>query len=410
MALTQIFNANLLDPERGTLTPGSHIVVEGTRIREVGDGAPLKTADLNIDAEGKTLMPGLIDAHVHAFLTSMDLSTLAGKPMTLHAFEAGKLLEGMLSRGFTTVRDAAGADWGLAAAVERGLIKGPRIFFSGRSISQTGGHGDLRPQWEDPPICACGAHSELISHIVDGVDAVRTAVRTELRRGAHQIKLMASGGVASPSDPLLSLQMSHEEMKVASDEARDWGTYTMAHAYSPDAIRRAVEAGVRSIEHGNLLDKDVARLMAKQGAFLVPTLVTYHTLHELGRDAGFPEVSLAKLADVLHAGLESLEIAKRAGVEMGFGTDLLGHAHAQQCREFEIRSEVLSPLELIRSATTINAALLNQTGTLGTLREGATADLILVDGNPLENIAVLAQPEVHLKLVVKDGVVAHNWR
>lgn len=410
MALTQIYNANLLDPERGTITPDAHIIVEGTRIREVGEGAPLGSADLSIDAEGKTLMPGLIDAHVHAFLTSMDMSSLAGRPMTLHAFEAAKLLEGMLARGFTTVRDAAGADWGLAASVERGLIKGPRIFFSGRSISQTGGHGDPRPAWEDPPICACGANSSWLSHIVDGVDAVRTAVRTELRRGATQIKLMASGGVASPSDPLMSLQMSPEEMKVATDEARDWGTYTMAHAYSPDAIRRALEAGVRSIEHGNLIDKDVARLMAKKDAFLVPTLVTYHTLHELGRDAGFPEQSLAKLADVLEAGIGSLEIAKRAGVQIGFGTDLLGHAHAQQCREFEIRSEVLSPLELIRSATTINAELLNQTGNLGTLGQGATADLILIDGNPLENLSVLTDPAVHLKLVMKDGVIAHNWR
>lgn len=409
MALTQIYNANLLDPERGTLTPDAHIIVEGSRIREVGEGAPLASAALSIDAQGKTLMPGLIDAHVHAFLTSMDMSSLAGRPMTLHAFEAAKLLEGMLARGFTTVRDAAGADWGLAASVERGLIKGPRIFFSGRSISQTGGHGDPRPVWEDPPICACGANSSWLSHIVDGVDAVRTAVRTELRRGAKQIKLMASGGVASPSDPLMSLQMSPEEMKVATDEARDWGTYTMAHAYSPEAIRRALEAGVRSIEHGNLIDRDVARLMAKKDAFLVPTLVTYHTLHELGREAGFPEQSLAKLADVLQAGIGSLEIAKRAGVQIGFGTDLLGHAHAQQCREFEIRSEVLSPLELIQSATTTNAALLNQTGNLGVLREGATADLLLVDGNPLDSISVLAQAELHLKLVMKDGVIAHNF-
>lgn len=410
MALTQIFNADLLDPAEGTITPDAHIVIEGKKIREVGTGAPMTSVDLNIDAGGKTLMPGLIDAHVHAFLTEMDLSSLAGRPMTLHAFEAAALLEGMLARGFTTVRDAAGADWGLAQAVERGHIKGPRIFFSGRSISQTGGHGDLRAQWEDPPICACGSHSELISHVVDGVDAVRTAVRTELRRGAHQIKLMASGGVASPTDPLMSLQLSPEEMQVATNEARDWGTYTMAHAYAPDAIRRAVEAGVRSIEHGNLIDRDVARLMAKKNAFLVPTLVTYRTLHELGQGAGFPQVSLNKLDSVLHAGLASLEIAKSAGVQMGFGTDLLGPAQVQQCREFEIRAEVLSPLELVRSATTINAELLNQTGNLGVLKAGSVADLILVEGNPLEDASVLAQPEVHLKLVIKDGAVAHNWR
>jgi imidazolonepropionase-like amidohydrolase len=401
MTTTAIINAQLLDPERGTITDGAYIVTEDDRILEVGEGTA--SADRVIDAKGQTLMPGLIDAHVHAFLTSMDMSALAGRPMTLHALEASKVLEGMLQRGFTTVRDAAGADWGLAAAVERGLIKGPRIYFSGRSISQTGGHGDPRSVTEDPPICACGANSSWLSHIVDGVDAVRTAVRTELRRGANQIKLMASGGVASPTDPLMSLQMSPEEMKVASNEAKDWGTYTMAHAYSPDAIRRAVEAGVRSIEHGNLIDEDVANLMAKNNAFIVPTLVTYHTLHELGREAGFPEVSLNKLEAVLEAGVASLEIAKKAGVPIGYGTDLLGHAHAQQCREFTIRAEVLTPLEIIQSATLTNATLLNASDDIGALKVGAKADMILLQRNPLDDISVLADPEAHLALVMKDG-------
>ncbi len=410
MGTLEIVNAELLNPESGDMTTGAHLVIEGDTIKEVSTGPSNGNADQTIDAKGATVMPGLIDAHVHAFLTSMDLASLSTKPMSLHAVEAARALEAMTKRGFTTVRDAAGADWGLASAVERGLIEGPRVYYSGRSISQTGGHGDPRPFSEDPAVCACGAFSSWLSHVVDGVDAVRTAVRSELRHGAKQIKLMASGGVASPTDPLMSLQMSLDEMKVATDEARDWGTYTMAHAYAPEAIRRAVEAGVRSIEHGNLLDEPVAKLMAEKDAFLVPTLVTYHTLHELGRSAGFPEVSLNKLSSVLDAGLRSLEIAKAAGVPMGYGTDLLGDAHSQQCREFTIRSEVLSPLELIRSATTVNANLLNETGRLGILKEGALADIIFVSGNPLEDINVLATPEEHLRLVMKAGRVQVDHR
>lgn len=353
-------------------------------------------------------MPGLIDAHVHAFLTDLDLGALAGTPLTLHSLQAKDVLEGMLKRGYTTVRDAAGADWGLAAAVDRGLINGPRLYFSGRAISQTGGHGDFRPSWEDPPICACGAHSSLMSHVVDGVDAVRAAVRTELRRGAKQIKLMASGGVASATDPLLSVQMSHEEMKVASGEARDWDTYTLAHAYAPEAISRAVGAGVRSIEHGNLLNEAVAKEMAQAGAFLVPTLVTYHALNDIGRAAGFPEVSLAKLGTVLDAGIRSLEIAKAAGVPMGFGTDLIGIAHDRQSNEFLIRAEALSALEVIQSATIINAELLQSSDSIGSIKPGARADIILLQGNPLDDLSVLSRHEETLDYVLKDGRICHS--
>lgn len=409
MNLVQITNANLIDPAEGTVIEGATLVLENGRVAAAGKEVS-RAARTSIDVKGAYVMPGLIDAHVHAYLTHMDLGALGGRPMSLHAHEASDILEGMLRRGFTTVRDAAGADWGLAAAVDRGLIKGPRIYFSGRAISQTGGHGDFRSIQDDPPICACGANTSLMSHVVDGVDAVRAAVRTELKRGAKQIKLMASGGVASPSDPLMSLQMSPEEMAVASQEAADWGTYTLAHAYAPEAIKRAVEAGVRTIEHGNLLDRDVAKIMAKNKAYLVPTLVTYHTLKEIGKEAGFPEVSLAKLGAVLDAGLASLEIAKKAGVRMGFGTDLLGPAHPQQCREFTIRGEALSPLEVIQSATTVNADILRAKGDLGTLAVGARADVIVLDANPLEDLGVLAEPETHLKMVMKDGVVMHDWR
>ena len=265
------------------------------------------------------------------------------------------MLEAMLRRGFTTVRDAGGADWGLAEAVRRGLVQGPRIFFSGRTLSQTGGHGDFQPRTDAPGLCACQIHSNGFSHVADGVPAVRKAAREELRRGATQVKIMASGGVASPSDPIWNLQYSTEELRAIVEEAEGWRTYAMAHAYTPEAITRAVEAGVRSIEHGNLIDRATADRMARKGAYLVPTLVTYYALDEFGRKLGFPEASQRKVRDVLDAGLASLEICREAGVPVGFGTDLLGETHEQQSREFSIRAQVLSPAEVIRSATLVNA-------------------------------------------------------
>jgi imidazolonepropionase-like amidohydrolase len=239
--------------------------------------------------------------------------------------------------------------------------------------------------------------------VADGVPAVRKAAREELRRGATQVKIMASGGVASPSDPIWNLQYSPEEMRAIVEEARGWRTYAMAHAYTPEAIARAVDAGVRTIEHGNLIDADTAESMARKGAYLVPTLVTYFAIDELGRALGFPEVSQRKVRDVLDAGLASLEIAKRAGVAMGFGTDLLGETHEQQSRELSIRARVLSPLEILRSATLTNAEILGRAGELGVVSPGARADLLLVDGNPLENLSLLEEQGKHLDVVMKGG-------
>lgn len=409
--MTQLLveNASLLDLAVGELRPGASLLAEDGRVAEVAlEGRPLRASASDarrIDAGGRTLMPGLIDAHVHAVLTTLDLAALEKRPVTLVAQEARLVLEGMLQRGFTTVRDAGGADWGLAEAVERGLVRGPRIHYSGRVLSQTGGHGDFRPREDAPELCACRVHTSGFSHVADGVPAVRKAAREELRRGAHQVKIMASGGVASPTDPVWNLQYSPEEMEAVVEEARGWRTYVMAHAYSAEAVSRAVRAGVRSIEHGNLIDRETAALMAERGAFLVPTLVTYFKIDELGRALGFPEVSQRKVRDVLDAGLASLEIARDAGVAMGFGTDLLGETHRFQNEEFRIRAEVLSPLEILRSATTVNAELLNRTGEIGTLAPGARADLLLVEGNPLDDVALLADPEKHLSLVVKSGEV-----
>jgi len=397
--------AALLDVEAGVRREGSSVLVDGERIAEVSDGEIRAPSARVVDCAGRTLMPGLIDAHVHAVITTMNLAAMTQAPPTLVAFEAGRVLEGMLRRGFTTVRDAGGADYGLAEAVERGLVAGPRIFYSGRVLSQTGGHGDFRSRGEPPPACACHIHTTGFAHVADGVDAVRKAAREELRRGAFQVKIMASGGVASPSDPIWNLQYSEGEMRAIVEEAAGWRTYAMAHAYTPEAIRRAVDAGVRSIEHGNLIDRPTAGRMAEAGAFLVPTLVTYFAIDELGRKLGFPAVSQAKVKDVLDAGLASLEIARDAGVRIGFGTDLLGETHDQQSREFAIRARALPPLEILRSATLVNAELLGRPGELGVVAPGALADLLLVDGNPLADVAPLADPEHHLRAVVKAGAL-----
>jgi imidazolonepropionase-like amidohydrolase len=396
-------NAAVLDPAAGELRPGYDVLLDGERIAEVSERPIASSAAERIELRGATLMPGLIDAHVHAVITSMDLAAMERKPVTLVAHEARRVLEGMLQRGFTTVRDAGGADWGLAQAVESGLVAGPRLFFSGRVLSQTGGHGDFRPRAESGSLCACQVHSSYFSHVADGVDAVRKAAREELRRGAHQVKIMASGGVASPTDPIWNLQYSEGEMTAIVEEARGWRTYAMAHAYTPDAIARAVRAGVRSIEHGNLIDAASAALVKERGAYLVPTLVTYFAIQEFGRALRFPEASLRKLNDVLDAGLASLEIAKRAGIPMGFGTDLLGETHEHQSREFGIRAKVLAPAEILRSATVVNAEILGRPGELGVIAPGALADLLVVDGNPLEDVSLLEGQGEHLRAILKAG-------
>jgi imidazolonepropionase-like amidohydrolase len=400
-----IENAALLDPAAGELRPGHAVRIEGERIVEVSERTIRGDGVQRIDAGGRTLMPGLIDAHVHATITTLDLAAMQGRPVTLVALEAKRVLEAMLRRGFTTVRDAGGADWGLAEAVRRGLVRGPRLFFCGRVLSQTGGHGDFTPKSDAPNLCACRIHTSGFSHVADGVAAVRKAAREELRRGATQLKIMASGGVASPSDPIWNLQYSMEELRAIVEEARAWRTYAMAHAYTPEAITRAVEAGVRTIEHGNLIDRETAQRMARAGAYLVPTLVTYYALDELGRKLGFPDVSQRKVRDVLDAGLASLEIAREAGVAIGFGTDLLGETHEQQSRELSIRGQVLSPAEVIRSATLVNAAILERKGELGVIAPGAYADLLLVDGDPLRDLSLLEGQGKHLDLIVRGGEI-----
>ena len=394
----------VLDGTRNERREGHHVLVESGHVREVSD-RPIKSASAEtIGLAGRTLMPGLIDAHVHVLAVGADLARLSDRPVTLLTLQAAKVLEGMLQRGFTTIRDAAGADGGLAEAVEEGLVRGPRIFPSGMALSQTGGHGDTRPRTQPVDTCACCSGGLAMSRIADGVAECRRAARDELRKGATQIKIVASGGVASPYDPIWNLQYSEEEVRAIVEEARAWHTYVMAHAYSPEAIRRSIDFGVRSIEHANLIDRATAEHVAGAGAFVVPTLVTYDALHRFGTELGFPEVSMGKLGEVREAGLSSLEILQSAGVKIGFGTDLLGPMHRHQSREFVIRAEAMAPFDIIRSATMVNAELLNCAGEIGVIAPGTRGDLIAVDGNPLADISLLDGEGEHLTHIMKDGL------
>ena len=397
-------NANVFDSAAGQLRPHSTIVIEGARIAAV-TSEPIQVDDAKvIDAAGRVVLPGLIDAHVHVVAASHDLVKLAMQPPSLVSAESSRIMRDMLMRGFTTVRDAAGADFGLQEAVERGLFEGPRLFIAGFPISQTGGHADMRPKGvrSREMFCAC-AGLGLIGAIADGVGEVRRAVREQVRNGANQIKIMAGGGISSPTDPLEGTQFSVDELQAACEEAEAANLYTMAHAYSPRAVTRAVQAGVRSIEHGNLIDEATARVMKQHGAYLVPTLSTYVALADEGQRLGWSPSMLEKLAAVKTRGIEAVRIARVEGVPVVFGTDLLGHMHDRQSGEFELRLAAMSPVEALQSATIVAAQLMRQEGQIGQLVKGAWADLLVVEGDPTTSLAMLTEPAQGIRLVMQGG-------
>lgn len=410
-------NGRLFNPRLDELVDGFEVLVEGGRVQEVSDRPVRASGATRIDLGGRTLMPGLIDAHVHIYLTEVKLALLEAIPLTLLAAQATVLMRGMLMRGFTSVRDTGGGDWGMRTAVETGLVDGPRLFISGQALSQTGGHGDFRRKTQGAFTCPCCCALSCISRIVDGVPEVLKAARDELRKGADQIKLMVSGGVASPHDPLESLQFRTDEIQAACEEAANWGRYVCAHAYTAPAIRRAVLAGVRTIEHGNLIDDAAAAVMHERGAYLVPTLVTYDAMERRGAEFGLPEESRRKNQEVREAGLRSLEIARRAGVRIGFGSDLLGQLQVDQSREFLIRRDGPErPVEILRSATLVNAEILQRAGSpdavvpdaLGELVPGACADLLVVEGDPTRDLDLLQDQGRHLPVIMKGGRFVKN--
>ena len=398
-------NAQVLDVESGTYLEGA-VVAEGGRIVQVGGDAPSGVTDAEVvDAAGAFVLPGLIDCHVHVTAATAALADLRTWPPSYVTAHAARSMRAMLGRGFTTVRDTGGADFGLAKAQREGLIEGPRLLFGGKALSQTGGHGDDRGPGAtayDGHTCCAG-----LGQVADGVDEVRRAARNVLRTGAHHIKVMASGGVSSPTDRVDSFGYSMDELRAAVEEAESANRYVAAHAYTAPAIRRALEAGIRTIEHGNLIDEETIALVAEKQAFVVMNLVTYWALTREGREHGLSQDSYEKVADVLDAGYRALEMADRAGLPVPYGTDLLGGMQQHQNREFEIRGEIQKPLDVVRAATSVAARLTRMEGEIGCVSPGAYADLLVVEEDPLSDIGVLARPE-GFRHVVQEGRVVRR--
>ena len=388
-----VVNALIFDGDNADLIEGS-IRIENGVIEEIGTN--LAKSDRVIDAHGRVAVPGFIDNHFHAYGISLDMMRLEGSPRSYVALKAKKRMEAALVRGFTTVRDVAGGDIGLTMAIREGLIKSPNYFFTGPAMSQTGGHGDARDAESDAH-CS-GKHG---IEVIDGVDNLRLAVRERFRRGAHAIKIMTSGGVVSLTDPIRVPQYSSEEIRAVTDEAKRRGSYVAAHAYSPEAITHAVTNGVRSIEHGNLLDEQSAQILADYQAVLVPTLVTYLAMAEHGKALGMPKVALDKNAQVLNAGKRAIELAMRHEVVVGFGTDLMGDLEKFQLDGLRVQHEVQGTLELLRSITSRNAKIL-AVEKVGSIAIGNTGDLLVLSKDPFKDPSTLWTLDSD-RLTIKGG-------
>ncbi|OGE58203.1 hypothetical protein PENARI_c001G01139 [Penicillium arizonense] len=401
-------NATIIDPAQGELIHNATVRISDGKITQiVTDGSTTATEDVPgdnvIDLTGKYLCPGLIDCHVHIAVVPGEADLRAYKDMTerISLLRQPLVLKSMLERGFTSIRDCGGASLAIKEAVEDGVFPGPRLFIAGYALSQTGGHGDMRGS-HDAQLC-CGGSLSGISRIVDGPAECYKYAREELRQGADFIKIMGGGGVASPTDRIEHVQFSDEEIKAIVTVSRNAGTYVTSHSYTPQAIQQAIKLGVRGIEHGNLIDLETANMMAEMDVFLTPTLIA----HVMSKQLNFlPPDGAAKNDEVLEKGLRAMKIAVEAGVTVCFGSDLLGPMHFAQSKEFSVRSKVLTPLQILRSATVNAARLIMQEDRLGQIREGFAADLLVLNENPLEDITVLDRVEEHMMGVIKDGRVS----
>lgn len=400
-------NANIFNGKDNVITSGN-ILLAGDKIVTISShDIPVDSNVKVLDLKGKYVMPGLIDAHVHITASQIDFNEDQVHKGYMYA-RTFNFLRDMIRRGFTSIRDAGGADIGIQKSIEDGLLPAPRLFMSCRALSQTGGHGDFRHQAAEMATCACSLCSgSSISIICDGVTAVRHAVREQFRVGASQIKIMAGGGIASPTDKIENLQYSDEEIIAIVDEARRFNSYVMAHAYTPAAISRCVKYGVKTIEHGNLLDEQSAKDMHDNQAYLVPTLAIYNAFKN-NMSPEVPDSVVNKLDEVRLKALESIRLARLHNVKVGLGTDLLGDFHSFEYDELTLRSQVESAFDTLHSATWINAEILDMKDKLGVVAENAFADLLVLPRNPLDDIYLFNEQEDNVLMVIKNGEIVKN--
>lgn len=413
-----ITNANIFDGRSEKLATGMSVLVEGNKIAKIAKSIHAPEGATVIDGAGRTLTPGMIDMHYHIALASTEMADGVGTmapDLDFLGISAALEAERILKRGFTSIRDVGGASWGAKLASDRDMIAGPRIWPSLRALSQIGGHGDGSPRFMEPREFGGPENfAERIgySRIVTGRDQVLAAVRDNLKKGASQIKIHGAGGVGTEFDPIEGVQFTPDEMRAAVEAAANFGTYVCVHTYTPEGVRQAVEAGVKSIEHGNLIDEPTMKLMAEKGVWLSPEILVYHSLP----DSMGPE-RLAKGRYVLK-GLDTMfALAKKYKVKVVFGTDVVWNAAdaKKQCDELVSRTKYYTPVEVLAQATSLAGELLQLSGLrnpypgkIGVIEEGALADILLVNGDPLKDISILTKPEENLALIMKDGKIYKN--
>ncbi|KIW07408.1 uncharacterized protein PV09_02251 [Verruconis gallopava] len=403
-------NARIVDTLNAKIIEGQDVFVSGGKFVASLAAEELDDAQV-VDLENKYFVcPGLIDCHVHltANAGQESMGALFQASANAIAYRTTWNAKQMLRRGFTTVRDTGGADHALRQAIEEGLVQGPRLFIAGKALSQTGGHGDLRQAHQGSGFKCCDSVTPGFARVCDGVPACLEAARDELRQGADCLKIMVGGGVSSPSDPLDALQFTAEEIQAITTCARQMGRIVTAHAYTVAAIRHAIDNGCRGIEHANFIDEDTAKLCRDRGVTVTPTLITYKAMSEPPYEQFLPPEGRVKNTQVLASGVDALKTLAATGVNVCFGTDLLAGMHSRQNEEFLIRKAALSDAAVLQSATINAARYLGVENMLGQVKEGYTADLLLLTSDPLEDVGALAKPEESIVAIVKDGRVVSS--
>ncbi len=413
-------NIKIFDGKSEQLKSGYDVLVKNNKIAQIAKGI---TADQNttiIDAGGRVLMPGLIDAHTHLMVVDSPEKSIYTDTQTYIGALASQAAKEMLLRGFTTVRDAGGPVGGLKRAIDEGVISGPRIFPSNAFISQSGGHGDFDSSMSylSPHFTGIANKAALFGwvNLADGVPEVQKAAREVLRSGASQIKVMLSGSIMGAHDPIDVTEYTYDELKAIVTEAEHWGTYVMVHAYSDEAVRMAIKAGVKSIEHGLMIKPETFQLIKEKGIWYSTQFLSYGKTPEEFGIQGTP--AAPKLAAANAVADKAFKLAKKYGVKMSWGTDVFGSLElmAEQSKEFAARAKYFSNIEILRQVTSLNGELLALSNRrnpypdakLGLIEKGAYADIIIVEGNPLKDVTLLGKPAKNIKLIMKDGKVYKN--